>query len=323
MSGVANRIRIVLICLVLILLAFTFASGGAVAQEEFSPLPMDTILGGPAPKDANYLSSTQYEDASISVTFYSGKTEDTVYNYCHVKIVDPSQLRTAPAGMVDSQKATFRSESTARGRYVAKAVNAVVAINGDYHTKTDKCRVVMRQSTQYRNTASGDIDLLLIDKNANFSVLENCTKAQYAAYYEEHSADMYQVFCFGPVLVQDGASVIAEDYKNGSVGAQNLAQRSAIMQIGELEYILITTEGPQSPGSAGLKLPRFASLCEEVALRHSETGAMLAYNLDGGNSSTLIFKAPNEKGTLLYNKVNCPEIERFLSDIIYFATLVY
>ena len=54
----------------------------------------------------------------------------------------------------------------------------------------------------------------------------------------------------------------------------------------------------------------------------NENGCLLAFNLDGGNSATLVFKAMDAKGEMNYVKVNCPEIERQLSDIIYFATLV-
>ena len=134
---------------------------------------------------------------------------------------------------------------------------------------------------------------------------------------------MYQAFCFGPVMVVDGKSVIAQDYKNGNVGAQNSTQRSAIAQLGKLEYMLVTTEGPQSNGSKGMTIPELAALCEELGLKLCETGCRVAFNLDGGNSATMNFKqASPETGKLLYAKINSPEIERFLSDIVYFATLV-
>ena len=64
-------------------------------------------------------------------------------------------------------------------------------------------------------------------------------------------------------------------------------------------------------------------MCEAAGKRLNENGCRLAYNLDGGNSSTLVFRETNKKtGKLNYVKVNCPEIERFLGDMIYFATLV-
>jgi len=134
---------------------------------------------------------------------------------------------------------------------------------------------------------------------------------------------MYQVFCFGPVLVKDGASLIDEEYLNKSIGSQNSAQRSAIAQLGPLEYMLVTCNSSQTKNNKGMTIFEFASLCEMLGKDLSENGCQLAYNLDGGNSATLVFKAMNAKtGKLSYVKYNCPEIERFLGDIIYFATLV-
>lgn len=285
-------------------------------------LPMDTYTGGEMPKDAFYLSDTQYQDPSISAEIFTGRFADTDYTYAHVRIKDPSQLRTAPAAIVNSPTATFRSTSTFRGRFVAKAVNAVIAMNGDYFTKSDKCQVVMRQTHQLRNSARGDMDVLIIDKSGNFDAIKKCTRAMYQEYYDAHAENMYNVFCFGPVLVENGLSVIPSDYINNTIGANNRAQRSVIAQLGELEYLLVTTAGPQSKGSRGMTIHELAQLTESLGYEFAETGCRLAFNLDGGNSTTLVFKQPSGKGgDLVYTKVNSPEIERFLSDIIYFSTL--
>lgn len=285
-------------------------------------LPMDNYTFGSAPQQENYISADEYQDSSMSVKLYTDTFADTTYSYAHVKISHPSQLRTAPAGLIETPKATFRSSTTSRGRLVARAVNAVVAINGDYHTKSDKCQVVLRMSQQVRNNADGSMDLLVIDKEGNLSALQGYNKDDYAAFYEANKENLYQVFCFGPLLCQDGASVIAPDYENRALGAQNSTQRSAICQIGPLEYLLVTCEGPQSKGSKGMTLPEFAALCEMLGKKHNEeSGCFIAFNLDGGNSSTLVFKGLNNKKQFAYIKYNCPDIERFLSDIIYFATL--
>ncbi len=305
----------------LLVLLVMFAAGAAA--EGLAPLPMDTYVGGPVPGDENYLSDNEYQDESITVRIFEGRHADTGYTYAYVKISHPSQLRTVPAAMVNSPRANFRSTSTGRGRYVARAVNAVIALNGDYFTKPDKCQVVMRQTQQVRNNANGAMDVLIIDKNGDFDYIQKCTKDLYNQYYEAHGQDMYQAFCFGPVLAVDGKSIIAQDYKNGNVGAQNSTQRSAIAQLGPLEYLLVTTEGPQSSGSKGMTVPELAALCQDLGYQFTETGCRAAFNLDGGNSATMAFKRMNaEAGKLLYAKINSPGIERFLSDMIYFATLV-
>lgn len=312
---------------------------GACA-ETLEPLQMDSNAIGPAPKDAAYISDTEYRDASISVKIYYGNYEETEYVCAHIKISDPSQLRTASANGYFANN----SHSEFRGSIIAENVNAVVAINGDYYTKSDQCLVVMRQCKQIRNKANGTKDLLLIDKQGNFSVLPNsprdadsyvadkqgnwsvqpgCTAADYKAYLQAHQDEMYQVFCFGPVLVQNGESVISTDYLNKYIGSYKHTQRTAIAQLGPLEYMVVACSGPQSGEDVGLTIFDFASLCELLGKQLSENGCILAYNMDGGNSAELIFKGPDKNGNLKYMKMNSTDVgERDLSDIIYFATLV-
>ncbi len=304
------------------------------AAEPLEPLPMDDLSYGPEPKNECYLSDNEYVDESISVKIYEGRYADTDYVYAHVKISHPSQLRTAPAGIYKdgkgegrsvrrNQNYSFHQSSTQRGRLIANAANAVISINGDYFTKSE-CKVVLRMGTQYRNRADGLRDLLIIDKQGNLSYLNAPTRADYTAYYEANKDNMYQVFCFGPVLVENGVSVLPMDYQNGYIGAQKAAQRTALCQLGELEYMLVTSYGNQTEGNKGMTIPEFAKVCEIAGRElNPENGCLLAFNLDGGNSTTMNFKRMDPAlGTLTYVKVNCPEIERFLSDIIYFATLV-
>ena len=294
------------------------------AAEGFEPLPMDNFQPGPMPSEAGYISPTEYEDASISVKIYQDRYADTDYFFAHIKISHPSQLRTAPAGIVASPTATFQYETENKATQIARAANAVIAINGDYYTKADKCAVVLRQNRQYRNFANGSTDLLVIDMNGDLSVLANCTKQYYKEYMEQNRPQLYNIFSFGPMIAQDGVSVIPESYKNNSIGSQNTTQRSAIAQLGPLEYMLISTNGPQSPGNKGMTLYEFAKVCEDAGKRLSENGCLIAYNLDGGNSAAMIFRGVSpENGKLVMTRVNSSDIsERHLSDIIYFATLV-
>jgi len=311
-----KRFAALLLCMMLLFTA-------AMADTAFISLPMDRVEVGSAPKDANYISDTEYVDESISVKIYEGRYADTDYVYAHVKISHPSQLRTAPADVKPFRTVTFRTSATARGRLVAEGANAVIAMNGDYFTK-DECKVVLRMGTQYRNNADSLRDLLIIDKNGDFSYLNAPSKADYAAYYEANQQNLYQVFCFGPVLVENGVNLIPANYQNGYIGAQKSAQRAAICQLGELEYMMIVCYGNQTKGNKGMTIPEFAAVCDMAGRElNPEGGCKLAFNLDGGNSTAMLFKQLDAKsGKLKYVKVNCPEIERFLSDIIYFATLV-
>ncbi len=310
--------------LLLAVLCLSLLLCAAAGAEGLAPLPMDDCSVGLMPAADAYLSPTEYRDASLSVTIYQDRYADTECYYAHVKIVHPSQLRAAPAGIVNEPNATFSYQTDWKASQIAKAANAVIALNGDYYTNTENCKVVMRQSKQYRNFADGTVDVLAIDRNGDFYALKNCTKDDYKAFYNEMEGLLYNVFSFGPLLVEDGVSIIPEGYSNSAMGSLVLAQRSAIAQLGPLEYMIVSTSGPQSEGSKGLYLYEFAQFCEIAGKRLNENGCILAYNMDGGNSATLVFSEIDPiKGELKMRRVNSADVnERTLSDIVYFATLV-
>lgn len=289
-----------------------------------SPMPLNKHMAGPKPKNENYSTTNDfYEDESITVQISTGKYKGVKYTTAHVKIVDPSQLRAVSAEQVRNPSAGFSGNrsTTATGIQICQAVNAVVGMNGDYCVTDDKCQVMMRQCKQIRNRANGAYDVLVIDKNGNFTALRNCTADDYKAYYKAHSKEMYNVFCFGPVLVKNGRTTVGEKYENRNIIAQKKTQRAAIAQIGPLEYMLITADGDSVTYTSGLTVAEFSALCAKLGKEVREEGFQLAYNLDGGNSSALIYKKW-AKNKLAYRKLNMPNIGRPLSDMICFFTLV-
>ncbi len=314
-KGLADRKAIVFIAIIILFI-------GAVRAYALDSLPMDSTATAPPPLDEGYLSDNEYRDDSIHVVISEGEY-NTVHYFCaRVTINHASQLRTVPARQVRQADAVFSAwdKNEARAGAMAKAVNAVVAINGDYYT-AEKCHVVMRQCTQVRNIASGLFDVLVIDKNGDFDAVYNCTREDYAAYYEAHHDQMYQAFCFGPVLVLNGECVIDDSFRNGYMIADKLTQRVAICQIGPLDYMIIVCDGDAMFYTFGLTIKDFAELCASVGKSVSPEGFRMAYNLDGGNSATLVFKRKNEQGELVYSKLNMPERERDLADLICFVSL--
>ena len=82
-------------------------------------------------------------------------------------------------------------------------------------------------------------------------------------------------------------------------------QRMCIAQVGPLHYKAICCAGP-ARGNAGMTLKQFASFV-------ASQGVQTAYNLDGGDSTMIIFR--NEKINDVQNAST-----RSISDIIYFAS---
>ena len=153
------------------LAAMLFSAGCAGAESK--KLPIDLSPGTPYTAEYQQGDYEIYEDPTIRAErfrYVSGRREFscTIY-YSIITIGDASQLRTYPANGTDFAKT--RKESSA---WMAKQVNAVVAINGDYppmFTGTPKVSYVLRQGKVYRETVDEKLDLLLIDEDGDFHVI--------------------------------------------------------------------------------------------------------------------------------------------------------
>ncbi len=265
---------------------------------------------------------TGYADPSITVNIGKGRIYKTNYVYARVKIANPLQIRTASA------EESLASVKTVLGSKLASRVKAVVAVNGVLeadkssgsnvafvHAPIKRQGVWMRpaENTTEDKLASwrdNDVlDTLVIDSQGDMKILSADTWGDMYDQIVAMGDDAVNVITFGPALVVDGEPQYGERRMN--ISANKVAQRMAICQTGPLEYLLITSEGPDDPDSEGLKLDQF------VELIASFPGVQTAYNLDGGSSSTLIFR----KGDTNWAKINAPKNpkKRPLRDIIYFA----
>ncbi len=273
--------------LVLVMICVT-----AALAEEVPTLPVDFSPGKPV-NQANYISETEYQDPTLHVVIESGRKDNCDYWLARVKIGHASQLRTAAA-------ANFEVEYAIKGQYIAKRQNAVLAIDGDYFSYYPY-GIVMRQGVLYRDKLRKERDVLAIDEDGDFHIFFVPDKGEVPAVYK--GKKLIDAFHFGPALVVDGeiGSLDASYW----LAPELKRQRMCIAQIGPLEYMALCCAGPQR-GSEGMDLLQFAQLAKEL-------GAVTAYNLDGGDSTMLIFN--NEK---INDKGN--QNTRPISDIIYFAS---
>ncbi len=287
-------LQIALLVLMLAALLVLVPSGAMVAQAEILELPADAYEGLP-PQKSGYLSDWAYEDPSISVSIETGRYEETNYMVAHVKLANATQLRTAMAS-------NYYNPSTSLGTTIAKRCNAVLAINGDFFSTRNGVGLVTRQGKEYRLKCNGDYDVLIIDDQGDLHILPSATNQD----VETFAGVIMQGFTFGPGLIIQGEKQ-TDLAKYVFAAGQKYAQRMCLAQIGPLEYLCICSEGPEDKGSVGLTLDQF---CDLVS---SFEGIQNAYNLDGGSSSTMVFR--NQK----INSPNNPK-RRPLCDIIYFAS---
>ncbi len=271
----------------------TFDFGDPEPSANALDLDMDTV--GSAPIEANF-TDEGYTDDTITVVIQQLTQDDSIYHVAYVTVASPTQLRTYVAGGLSSTR-------TAPTTTLAESVNAVVAVNGDFYSKFSGGWIV-RQGETVRKKVSDNYDLLLIDENADFHLIlagKTNQKDGITALLKDH--EIVNAFFFGPALVMDGEVCdIASSY-GWDPFADN--PRAAIGQMGPLSYVVVTVDG-RIDESAGVTLPTLAAFMKQL-------GCTQAYNLDGGNSSALVFH--NE---MLSIKGNYSE--RSVNDIIYFAS---
>ena len=233
-----------------------------------------------------------YSDSNVSITLKEYREYDSAIYVADITVSDVSYLKTALASNAYGRNITDTTSNMASDN------NAILAINGDYYGARQSGYVI-RNGNLYRSS-SGNRDALAIMKNGEFEFLtEGETSAETLL---ENGA--LQVFSFGPVLLEDGNISVSENDEVGMAMASN--PRTAIGYLGKNHYVFVVSDG-RTGESAGLSLYELASFMKSL-------GVVDAYNLDGGGSSTMVFKG---------EVINTPTTnghsseERAVSDILY------
>lgn len=269
----------------------------ARAESAASALPMD-FSPGPQPDPAKF-TENGYEDDSIVVRLETLTQDGVVWRVARVDITHPSQLRTATAGPLTSRRTALISS-------MARSQNAVIAINADYFAeKPEKKSYEYRMGEKVRAKYNRSKDLMITDENGDFHLFVKSSKDEVKAFLDAgHS--IVNAFTFGPALVKDG-ELLTLDGKYG-YNPHGDEPRMAIGQVAPLSYVLVLAEG-RSAQSKGVTH-------EELANFMFDQGCMQAFNLDGGNSATMVFNGG------YYQSNRSVSNERSQSDYIYFATTV-
>ena len=242
--------------------------------------------------------SVAADEPTIAVTTWTqGSGTDKVTGYvADVTTPDASFLRTAFA------EDTFGTNIVADPSVIAAQVGATLAINGDYYGFRDE-GIVIRNGIAYRDAGArtglalhGDGTLALYD--------ETSTSAQALV-----DRGVWQTWSFGPGLVvggvvQSGIDDVEVDTNIGNHSIQGTQPRTGIGMISPNHYLLVVVDGRASGYSRGVTMSEFAEMFAGL-------GAQVAYNLDGGGSSTMVYR------DALVNNPLGKGRERGTSDIIW------
>ena len=270
-----------------------------VLAEDADPwaLPLDIRVGGYAP-NPDCITKNGYEDESISVRRETTRYNDVDFIVVWATLKSPTQLRTVCAGPPNANQTALPSR-------MAKARNAVFAMNGEFYVQRTRDVFIYRQGEMYRNEPDPMKDILIIDENADFHLLTSEDKQAEIDAFLAEGHTIINAFSFGPALVKDGEMCnVREDYYFD--GNARLS-RMAIGQAGPLSYVFVRCIG-KTLDSRGCNHQQMAEFM-------STLGIQSAYNLDGGMSSVMIMNGK-------YADDNTYETERAQSDIIYVVSAV-
>jgi exopolysaccharide biosynthesis protein len=237
-----------------------------------------------------------YEDENVKITIETVRKYNSTMYIADIQVSEVAYLKTALANNSYGRNITATTSS------IAEANNAIFAINGDFYGFRDG-GYVLRNGVTYRSTArsNGNNEALVIDKDGNLSVISESDVSMKSL----SNNGALQVLSFGPGLVENGEIAVTSSSEVGQSMSSN--PRTAIGQISKLHYIVIVSDGRTSE-SQGLSLL-------QLAQEFKERGCAVAYNLDGGGSSTMYFN-----GKIINNPTDGRSGgERKVSDIVYFG----
>ena len=236
-------------------------------------------------------SSDTYEDENVKITYTQYTSNGTTIHVADVQLSSAEYLKTAFA------EDTYGKNVTEATSEIAEAHDAILAINGDYYGVQEKGYVI-RNGIVYRDKA-GASDVLCIYADGSMKIVDPSTVTA----QELADQGVWQAFSFGPGLVENGEISVSLDSEVGRAKASN--PRTAIGVIDELHYVFVVSDG-RTDDSEGLSLYELASFMDQL-------GVQTAYNLDGGGSSTMVFR-----NQIINNPTGgFGDREREVSDIVY------
>ena len=246
--------------------------------------------------DTSSTSATATIEISTVVTG-SGSNQVTTY-VADVQLAEGTALRSAFA------EDKFGTNIVADTSDIAAGVGAVFAINGDYYGYRDS-GIVIRNGVLYRD--DGARTGLAIYADGTMRVYDETTTSG----DELLAQGVWNTLSFGPALVDggevvDGIDQVEVDTNFGNHSIQGYQPRTGIGLIDTNHFVFVVVDGRSEGYSRGVTMTEFAQIFDDL-------GAEVAYNLDGGGSSTMVFDGE------LVNDPLGKGAERGTSDILYVA----
>ena len=251
--------------------------GSALEEDAVTDVNADTIVAEASDTaisdkfadkytDTVIVTENSYSSPNISITVTEETLGQTTYYLADIYVRDITCFRTALAN--NTYGSGFRDSI----EDMALLNNALLAVNGDYYGNTNE-GVVIRNGVIYRaNNTNCDVCVLYYDgtmrvmPGSSFSVEEAVEQGA------------WQAWTFGPALLNTDGSMLTSFASTNRIISAN--PRTAIGYYEPGHYCLVVVDGRGE--SAGITLPDLSRLFYDL-------GCRAAYNLDGGNSSVMVW----------------------------------
>ena len=216
--------------------------------------------------DSVTVTENSYTSPDVSITVDEVNEENLTYYVADIYVRDITCFQTALAN--NTYGSGFRDSI----EDMAVLNNALLAVNGDYYGNTTE-GVVIRNGVIYRANPT-DCDVCVLYYDGSMKVMPGSSFS-----VEEAVEDgAWQAWTFGPALLDAGGNPITAFASTSRI--TNANPRTAIGYYEPGHYCLVVVDGRGE--SSGISLPRLSRLFDTL-------GCNAAYNLDGGNSSIMVW----------------------------------
>ena len=249
--------------------------GGSALTESSSESTTDTEDTTPISEkfaekytDTVVVTENSYSSPNISITVTEETLGRTTYYLADIYVRDITCFQAALAS--NTYGSGFRDSI----RDMALLNNALVAINGDYYGNTSE-GVVIRNGVIYRANRT-DCDVCVLYYDGSMQVMPG----QSFSIEDAVQNGAWQAWTFGPALLDADGSVLTAFTSSNRIISAN--PRTAIGYYEPGHYCMVVVDGRGE--SEGFTLSALSQLFHDL-------GCTAAYNLDGGNSSIMVWQS--------------------------------
>ena len=204
-----------------------------------------------------------YKSANLNIRIDKVIKDDLVYFFADIYIADLACFRSAFAKRADVMGDREPTQT------VAEQNSAILAINGDHCV--DNNGPVIRNGKLYRDEAYADALVLNTDGSMETFSADRLDMSHVIA------SQAWQVWTFGPMLLENGQPMSEFDST-----LKKANPRTAVGYFEPGHYCFLVVDGRQEGYSEGMTLAQLSQF-------FYEKGCTVAFNLDGGRSSEMVF----------------------------------